>query len=95
MVACSECHLRVDGDVEACLLQTFVERCLDCTFAVHYDRGELALPYSVPVYRRHEVGVEVDIESHALDSAQNDFKFMSIIKFLLYVAFEIRVVHSE
>ena len=95
MVTCAEGHLRVDGDVEACALETFVERGLDGALAVHHDRWELAFPDCVPVYCRHKVGGELHVESHTFEPAQKHFEGLGVVEVLLYVAFEERILHRE
>ena len=95
MVAGSEGHLRVDGDVEPCLLQVLVERCLDGALSVHDDRFELAFPYRIPVGRRDEVCGPLHIESIAFQTAEDDLEGCRVIKFLLDVASEVRVLIAE
>ena len=94
-MTCAECHLRIDGDVESCLLETFVERCLDGALAVDNDRVELAFPDGVPVGCRNQIRRMLDLESVAFQCAEIHLESLCVIKILLDVALQIRVLRTE
>ena len=95
MMTRSESHLRVYRDVVSCSFESFVERCLDRTLAVHHDRCELAFPNCVPVDCRHQVCAEFCFESKSFKSSENDLESLCVIKLLLDVAFEDRILNGE
>ena len=87
--------IRVYGDVESCLFQSFMERSLDRACVVHYDRRKLAFPHRIPVYRRYKCRCVFNRESQSVKTAENYLQSLCVVHVLLYVAFEERVFAAE
>ena len=85
---CSECHLRIYGNIVSGAFEILVEGCLDCTFPIHDDGCELTFPEGVPVHRRNQLRTVFDAEIHPFKPAQDNFKILWVVKVLLDVAFE-------